>query len=76
MAGTLDNQYHGDGSLGDRVPTSEVIGLHPGQYHGGGPLGDRSLSNTPIDSALLCPGPGLHGDSQTMMSQVRVPTAL
>jgi hypothetical protein len=24
MAGTLDNQYHGDGSLGDRVPTSEV----------------------------------------------------
>jgi hypothetical protein len=53
MAGTLDNQCHG-----------------------GGPLGDRSLPKTPIDSALLCPGPGLHGDSRTMKFEVRVPDGL
>ena len=47
-----------------------------GQYHGDGLLGDRSLSNTLIDSALLCPGPGLLRGSQTIKSQVRVPDGL
>lgn len=53
-----------------------LAGTLDGQRQGDGRIGDRSPADTPVVSALLRPGLGLHGDSRTLESQVRVQDGL